>query len=212
MNARLQETVHSILDQIEDDTLRARATEQALKEVAQYDDKATGYFQVFARYLRGELLADEESQPPSPPEPTSSLDSTLLQQHPSQNQSPHSIKQLQQLYPRICKLTQSNSYNNIYPRICKLTRSNSYNNTHPRTNTSLDQTSATTLPSELAKFANTIDTTGPYRTETTSSGTLKFIIMTPEQLREKALREASMDNHHREAWRKPWSVDPYRNW
>ena len=81
----------------------------------------------------------------------------------------------------------------------------------PQPASSLDQTGVTTLPSELANFSNTIDTTNGYRTETTNSG-LKFIVMTPEQLREQALRGASMDTHHREAWRRPWSSDPYRNW
>ena len=76
---------------------------------------------------------------------------------------------------------------------------------------SLDQTGATPLSSELANFSNTIDTTTPYRTETTTSG-LKFIVMTPEQLREQALRGASMDTQNRDTWRRPPSYDPYRNW
>ncbi len=134
--SRLEKTVHSMLDTIEDNELRTRAREEALKEVAQYADKATGYFQVLTRLMRGEDLADEESQPAHPPEPASSL----------------------------------------------------------------NQTTATTPIPEPA--SSTIDTTTPYRTETTSSLKLKIIMMTPEQLREQGLREASMDNHHRGTWKR----------
>jgi hypothetical protein len=238
-----KELVHSILNKIEDDTLRLAATAFALKEVAGSQDPATAYGVVLRRLMRGELLPEEheEPQPLSPkpkasalnqtaattptPKPTSSLNQTAattptpkptssLEQTATRIPGPEPTSPLEQTSARIPDPEPASPLEQTATRIPGPEPTSPLEQTatripDPESASSLEQTSAVIPAPELTRFPNIIDTSTPYRTETTSSG-LKFIVMTPEQLREKALREMSIeDDHPRGPWRRLSLNNPY---
>jgi AAA domain len=198
VNTHAEELVHTLLEKIEDEELKARSIAVLWSEIVKCGDRTLAYSRILARLLRGEDLLDEQPQPTPTPQPPSSLN--LAGATTPIPESAISLNLTGATTPIPESATSLNLTGATTPIPEPATSLNLTGATTPipEPATSLNLTGATTPIPEPATSLNLTGATTPtpeptIATVVTTSG-LKFLVPTPEQLREKALREMAIED------------------